>query len=173
MHPISFALLCMAVMFTLQSFFPTLPSEEPIERRRQQVAHADAEGFCQQLILQMIGVPATPSLSSRRRPSHPLGTFDVDFFCRRAWDCDSIQPERTGNNSTHAESTRKSQHPCRLHRNRPLLRGLPTLGGGVHFCHFWVGLVGPQLKISFFPTRKVFKILCGWVSEITPPPSHW
>ena len=52
---------------------------------------------------------------------------------------------------------------------RPLLSGLPTPGGGVPFCQFWVGLVGLLFKISFFPTRKVFKILGGWVSEITPP----
>ena len=42
-------------------------------------------------------------------------------------------------------------------------------GGGGPFCQFWVGLVGPLFKISFFPTRKVFKIPGGWVSEITPP----
>ena len=43
-------------------------------------------------------------------------------------------------------------------------------GGGVAFCHFWVGMFGPLLKVSFFLTRKVFQILGGWVSEITPPP---
>ena len=40
------------------------------------------------------------------------------------------------------------------------------------FCNFWVGLVGPLFKISFSPTRKVFKILGGWVSEIKPPPQR-
>ena len=50
-------------------------------------------------------------------------------------------------------------------QRRPLRSGLPTLGGGgVPFC-----LVGPLFKISFFPTRKVFKILGGWGSEIPPP----
>ena len=74
MHLISFALLRMAVMFTLLCFFPTLPSEDAIEWQRQQVARADAEGFCRQLILQMIGVAATLSRPSRRHPDRPLGT---------------------------------------------------------------------------------------------------
>ena len=49
---------------------------------------------------------------------------------------------------------------------------LPCGEGGCRFCHFWVGLVGPLFKISFFPTRKVFKIL-WWVglrNLPNPPP---
>ena len=65
---------------------------------------------------------------------------------------------------------RKQPKPMVPNTSRPLLSGLPTLpgGGGGAFCHFWVGLVGPLFKISFVPTRKVFKILGGWVSEISP-----
>ena len=60
-------------------------------------------------------------------------------------------------------------HRRMWHRNRPLLSGQPTLrGGGCLFAIFWVGLVGPLLKISFFLTRKVFKIL-WWVGLRNPP----
>ena len=70
-------------MFSLHSFFPTLPSEEAIRRRQQALQRADNEGFCRQLVSQIVNSVDVPNIvPMRRRPGRPPGTFDVAFFCR-------------------------------------------------------------------------------------------
>ena len=72
-------------MFTLSSFFPTLPSEEAILRRRQNLARAEMEQFCRSMVQRLVDAiqPAPSNPVVRRRPGHPLGSFDVAFFCGR------------------------------------------------------------------------------------------
>ena len=72
-------------MFTLSSFFPELPSEEAILRRRQNPARADAEQLCRSMVQRLVDAirPAPSDPVVRRRPGRPLGSFDVAFFCGR------------------------------------------------------------------------------------------
>ena len=74
---VSSAFLCTLAMFTFHSFWPTLPSEEAMQPRKQQLVPTDAEGFCQNIILQMVSVASSPIPATRRRPGPPPGTFDV------------------------------------------------------------------------------------------------
>ena len=74
-------------MFSLHSFFPTFLSEEAIGRRQQALERADNEGFCRQLVSQIVNSVDVPHIVPlRRRPGRPPGTFDVAFFCRRLVD---------------------------------------------------------------------------------------
>ena len=71
-------------MFSLHSFFPILPSEEAIRRRQQALERADNEGFCRQLVSQIVNSVDVPDIVPITwRPGRPPGTFDVAFFCRR------------------------------------------------------------------------------------------
>ena len=49
-------------MFSLHSFFPTLPSEEAIRRRQQALEQADNEGFCRQLVSQIVNSVDVPDI---------------------------------------------------------------------------------------------------------------
>ena len=53
------------------------PLDCTIERRGQQVARADAEGFCRKITFETIGLAVNPTLPAKQRPVH------VDFFHRR------------------------------------------------------------------------------------------
>ena len=48
-------------MFSLHSFFPTLPSAEATERRRQHLQRANAEGFCRKLVSQIVNSVDVPA----------------------------------------------------------------------------------------------------------------
>ena len=73
-------LSALKAMFSLHSFFPTLPSEEGIERRRQHLQHADAKAFCCKLVSQIMTEPTIghcmvhfvkqPSGSSKHKLAH-------------------------------------------------------------------------------------------------------
>ena len=66
-------------MFTLQSYFSSLPLEDAIAQRAARLERVDVEQFCRNIAMGMIG---TANAARMRPPGCPIESLDVRIFAR-------------------------------------------------------------------------------------------